>query len=327
MKTMQRLNGAYRDATVVEFDDSSKFVWLSDSHRGDGSMTDEFIKNKNIFVTAVRHYYDEGFTLIEAGDSDELWEYSARHIIKANGIVFSEIKKFHDEGRLYRMFGNHDFDMADPEFVRANYEQAPNPVTGEVEPFLPGLVVHEAILLRHKESGRELLTVHGHQGDFSNDQNWRFTRFTFRLFWRRMHMLGIKSPSSPIQNSFKRHKVERNYNRWIKHNRVPLICGHTHRERFPRGDDLPYFNTGSCVFPHYITGLELVDGALSLVGWRVEPDANNYLHITKRTLFGPRHINTLYVDPEADIEPTEDLDPGSEGSPEGRSGEGVASEA
>jgi hypothetical protein len=48
------------------------------------------------------------------------------------------------------------------------------------------------------------------------------------------------------------------------------------------------------VYPSYITGLELVDGALSLVGWRVEPDEKGYLHIRKSTLVGPRPVETLY---------------------------------
>jgi len=279
---------------MVEFDDTSKFVWLSDSHRGDGSISDEFLKNKSIFVSALKEYHDGGYTLIEAGDNDELWEYDARHVIKANGIVFDQLRRFHASGRYYRMFGNHDFELADPHAVRAAFDEAPHPATGEMEPFLPGLVVHEAILLRHRVTGRELLTVHGHQGDFSNDQNWRMTRFTFRVFWKRMHAFGIRSPSSPVQNSFKRHKVERNYNKWIRRTGIPLICGHTHRERFPRGKDLPYFNTGSCVFPSYITGLELTDGALSLVGWRVEPDDKGYLQIRRSVLVGPRPVESLF---------------------------------
>ena len=291
---MQRLTGAHRDATVLTFDDTSRFVWLSDSHRGDGSMSDEFMKNKNILVAALKHYFDEGFTLIEAGDNDELWEFRPRHVEKANGIVFDQLRRFHAAGRYLRMFGNHDYELADPAAVREAFETAPHPCTGEVEPFLPGLVVHEAILLRHAVTGRELLTVHGHQGDFSNDQNWRTTRFTFRVFWKRLHAFGIRSPSSPVRNSFKRHKVERNYNKWIRRTGVPLICGHTHRERFPTGDDLPYFNTGSCVFPSYITGLELVDGALSLVGWRVEPDDEGFLRVRRSTLQGPRPVESLY---------------------------------
>lgn len=290
MRTMQRLTRAYRTATRVGFDESSRFVWLSDSHRGDGSVADEFMKNKNIFVAALDHYLAEGFTLIEAGDNDELWEYPYRNIIRANGIVFDRIRAFHQAGRYLRMFGNHDMELRDPDYVRHHLEVAPHPSTGQLEPFLPGVRVHEAILLQHRRTGQELLTVHGHHGDFSNDQNWRMTRWTFRHFWKHLHALGIRSPSSPVQNSFKRHKVERNYNRWIRRHGVPLICGHTHRERFPRGDDLPYFNIGAGVFPSYITALELVDDQISLVGWRVEPDERRYLHILRRTLMGPQPI-------------------------------------
>lgn len=96
-----------------------------------------------------------------------------------------------------------------------------------------------------------------------------------------------------MQNSFKRHKVERNYVKWIRRTGVPLICGNTHRERFPRGDDAPYLNTGSCVFPSYITALELVEGQVSLVGWRVEPDERRYLQIVRNTLLGPVPVTAL----------------------------------
>lgn len=293
MKTKDRLSGAYEDAHIIEFDATSKFVWLSDSHRGDGSLSDEFMKNKNIFLAALEHYDAENFTLVEAGDNDELWEFKLHHVIKAHRDVFDHIKRFHEDGRYLRMFGNHDMVLRDPETVRKGFDEAPHPVTGAWEPFLPDLVVHEAVLLRHRGTGEEVLTVHGHQGDFPNDQNWRMTRLTFRLFWRWLHALGIQSPSSPVRNSSKRHKVERNYRKWIKLNRTPLVCGHTHRERFPRPGDLPYFNTGSCVFPSHITALELIDDRLSLVRWRVEPDEQRRLYIQRNVLAGPMPISEL----------------------------------
>ncbi len=294
MKTQQRLTEAYESAKVIEFDNTSRYVWLSDAHRGDGSFSDEFMKNKNTFVAALDHYFAEGYTLIEAGDGDELWEFRAAHILKANAMVFERLRRFHTHGRYLRMFGNHDMEMSNPVYVHNHFQVAPHPLTGHPNRVLPGLVVHEAILLRHAATGAELLTVHGHQGDLPNDQNWRLTRFTFRLFWRRLHALGIRSPSSPVRNSFKRHKVERNFTKWIRQHHVPLICGHTHRERFPRADEVPYFNTGSCVFPGYITGLELSDGNLSLVSWRVEADERRYLRIVRRVLAGPRPVNDFW---------------------------------
>ena len=156
-------------AKVVEIDSSSKIIIFSDSHRGDGSLADEFHKDRDIFEAALQHYLDEGYTLIEAGDNDELWEYPKfHHIIKANPEVFALLRKFHTKGRYMRIYGNHDMQLRDPEYVRHHLYLRLNHVTGRAEPLFDGLKVEEAVLLRHKASGQEILTVHGHQGDFSN---------------------------------------------------------------------------------------------------------------------------------------------------------------
>ena len=199
MKTKTRLSEAYEAAHVIEFDDESRYVFLSDAHRGDGSMSDEFAKNRNIFAAALDHYFDEQFVLVETGDSDDLWEFNYRHILKANWLAFRTIRRFHEAGRYYRLFGNHDIQMRDPAYVRKHLTHYPNQVTGTWEKLLPGLCTYEALLFRHRSTQQEVLTVHGHQGDFSNDQNWYVTMWTFRLFWRYLHMFGFQSPSSPIR--------------------------------------------------------------------------------------------------------------------------------
>lgn len=311
MQTMQRLSRAYERAKIIEFDSSAKFIVFSDSHRGDGSLSDEFTKNRHNFVAALQHYLTEGYTLIEAGDNDDLWEWPKfRHIYKANPLTFNLLRQFHEEGRYFRLYGNHDFQLADPDYVAHNLYEQRNHFNGKPEKFLDGLEVHEAVVLRNRDTGQEIFVVHGHQGDFANDQAWRVSMFTFRIFWRYLHALGIRSPSSPTRNSFKRHKVERNYVRWILRNGLPLICGHTHRERFPNGSDAPYFNSGSCVYPNYITGLEIADEQISLVMWRVVPDANQYLRVAKRIVAGPRPLTdfALRPDPSRHRRPAKSLD-------------------
>lgn len=299
MRTMQRLDEAYDEAHIVEFDSSSKFVIMSDSHRGDGSSADEFTKNAHICLAALRHYLDEGYVLIEAGDNDELWEFPKfRHITKAYPLTFELLKKFHRKGRYLRLFGNHDMHLATPKYVKKHLHKTRNYLTGKKEALFRGLVVHEGILLRHRESGQEILTVHGHQGDFANDQAWRWSMFMLRIFWRHLHALGFRSPSSPVRNSFKRHKVERNFVGWIRNRGVALICGHTHRERFPREDDAAYFNSGSCVFPNYITCLEIVNDTIAMVNWRMVPDANGYLKVTKGYLAGPKPLADFHISPD-----------------------------
>lgn len=291
MKTRDRLTRAYDEARVVPFDDTSRFVFLTDAHRGDGSMSDEFAKNKDIFNAALDHYFVQGFTLVEAGDNDDLWEYPhVRNIVAAHGPTFWRLSAFHRERRYFRLYGNHDVQLRDPDYVRDQFSHAFNSVTGHEEELLPGLQVLDALLFRHAATRQEILLVHGHQGDFSNDQNWRMTMWIFRGFWKHLHAFGIRSPSSPVKNNQKRHKVERNFVKWIRLHHVALICGHTHRWKFPNGDDLPYFNTGACSFPGYVTGLELADGSLTLVRWHVEPDEAGYLRVARRIMAGPRPV-------------------------------------
>lgn len=292
VKTMKRLAEAYRDARVELIDDTSRYVIMSDCHRGDGSKSDEFLKNKNSYTAAMDYYWKNGFTYVEAGDGDELWEHDFKHIIRANRAVWEQLLQFHHAGRLIRMWGNHDLDLRDPRFVREHLWTAKDAVTGEIEPFFDGLEAVEAVVFRHRETGQDILLVHGHQGDFPNDQAWRFSRFMMRAFWRYAHAFGFHSPTSPVANSYKRHKVERNYVKWIRQNRIALICGHTHREKFPQADQVPYFNSGSCIYPSHITALEIENGSITLVRWRVDPNEDAILQVTRREMAGPEPLST-----------------------------------
>ena len=51
-----------------------KIVLMSDCHRGTGDWSDTFLKNQNIYFSALMNYYEKGYTYIELGDGDELWE-------------------------------------------------------------------------------------------------------------------------------------------------------------------------------------------------------------------------------------------------------------
>ena len=109
MFTKQRLNGAYEDAEVMYFDENTKYVFFSDHHRGDGSLSDEFTRNRNIFQHAIDYYYQNDYVYVEAGDGDELWEYpDYKHIKNAHPEVFATIKRFFDEDRFIMMYGNHN---------------------------------------------------------------------------------------------------------------------------------------------------------------------------------------------------------------------------
>ncbi len=52
----------------------TKYIVFSDCHRGDDSAGDEFAPNSLIFKCALEYYLGAGFTSIELGDAEELWE-------------------------------------------------------------------------------------------------------------------------------------------------------------------------------------------------------------------------------------------------------------
>lgn len=301
MRTNKRLDEVFQSAFPVPFDDTSRFVFFSDTHRGDDSLSDEFGRNRHIFEHALEHYYRHGCTYIEVGDGDELWEHTKyNHIKRAHRSTFELLKRFYDDGRMYLMFGNHNIQLKNSNYVREYLSTIYDDQSESLVPLFPGITVHEALILSHRETGQEIFVVHGHQGDMLNDQIWRFSCFMIRYFWRFFHVVGVHYAASPAKNRYKRHKVEKNYNRWNDQRGIMLICGHTHRPRFPKHGEPSYFNTGCCMHPRGITCLELIDGEISLVSWRVCSKPDGTMFIKRSVIQGPKPIQCYHDDPNKD---------------------------
>lgn len=291
MNTDKRLTRAYKNARIDYFNDDSKYIIFSDLHRGNGSHFDEFSKNQNVFRYALEYYFANGYTYIEAGDGDELWENPRVADIKNAHIhIFETIKIFNHENRLILIYGNHNSYLKDMDYVKKHYYTNYNEYKEAEYEFLMGVVPIEALILKHIDSDQEMFVLHGHQGDFLNDQLWYPTMVALKYFWRYLHSFGIRNPASPVKNTFKRHRIEKNFKKWIEKNKKILICGHTHRFKFPKDDDLPYFNTGSGTYPTIITGIEISNGNIQLVRWKTEPDSNGFLKVNRAVLRGPKSI-------------------------------------
>ncbi len=296
MKTQKRLTEVYENAKMEYFDENSKYVFLSDCHRGDGSHSDEFTKNQNIYIYAMQYYYNKGFRYVEVGDGDELWEHSkAKHIKNAHYEVFEIIKKFHKNNRLIMLYGNHNIYLKDPEYVKKNYYTYYNNYTEETREFLKGLEPIEGLVLKNEKTSQEIFVTHGHQGDFSNDQIWFFTMLSLKYFWRYLHAFGIKNPASPIKNAIKRHRIERNISKWIDKNQKMVICGHTHRFKYPKEKELPYFNTGCCIYPTTVTAIELEKGIIKIVRWKIKTDKEGNLKVDRKIIRGPDPVEKFYI--------------------------------
>jgi len=273
--TEERLSQLFATSPVIEFDDSSKIVIFSDCHRGDGSWKDDYAHNRNLHLHALSFYLDKGFTYIELGDGDELFENKDFDDIRyAHSSVFRKIKEFYDKGRFHMLYGNHDMQRRDPRVVEKQLNRFYNAYEDKYENLFPSLQVHEGLVLQHKMTGQKLFLVHGHQGDLINDHLWKLALVLVRNIWAPLQFLGWKDPTMPADPYKKWGEVERRISDWIEKFQQPVICGHTHRSRLPKPAETPFFNSGSCVHPRCITGIEISHDAIALVKWELTARPN-----------------------------------------------------
>lgn len=291
MFTKQRLNQAYQVAQTEYFDDKSRYIIFSDAHRGDDSISDEFARNQTLMLSALQYYYYNDYKYIEAGDGDELWEHiSFKHVRTAHVDIFTLMKKFYDEDRFILIYGNHNISLKNKGYVALNYYSYYDEYLEKQQELFNHIKPQEAVKLKHRKTNQEILIVHGHQGDAMNDQFWYPTMLALRYFWKFMHLVGFRNPASPAKNQEKRHRIEKNFNKWIEEKKIMLICGHTHRMKFPKKGQLPYFNSGCCIHTKGISGIEILDGEIMLVQWRVLADEEGVLRVVRKVLRGPKPI-------------------------------------
>ncbi len=290
MSAESRITRAFKEAKVLPLDANSKYILFSDCHRGDNGFADDFAHNKKVYQFALSQYFQKDYTYIELGDGDELWENSFDKIFRANKEVFLMLKKFHDKKRLHFIWGNHDMDYKNPKNSIKNLSSYYDNATGEEKELLVDASFSEAIKLEQK-NGNSIFLLHGHQADWFNYVFWKMSRFLVRVLWRPLQTLGIDDPTSPAQNFKELIKVERHLERWIrKNNNQITITGHTHRPRFPKPKELPYFNDGSCVHPRCITGLEIENEQVTLIKWHVITTDEGTMKIVRTVLEGPEAI-------------------------------------
>jgi predicted phosphodiesterase len=298
VSSKKRLDRAYKNAKIIDFDNDSKFILFSDCHRGDNSFADDFANNRNIYFHALKHYFLEGFQYVELGDGDELWEnLSFESIFFAHKNVYLLMKQFHDENKLHMIWGNHDMVYRDPKYVARHLTTYFDPKTAKDEELFRGIEYHEAIVLKHCETNQEIFLTHGHQSDWWNYLFWRWSRFMVRVLWKPLNVMGIADPTSPAKNYKELIKVERRTKKWIsENNNLVTIVGHTHRPRFPEPGDIAFFNDGSCVHPRSITGIEIEKGSISLIKWQIATKEDGTLQIVRVLLEGPISLSNYITD-------------------------------
>lgn len=203
-----------------------KLIILSDLHKGIRDGADDFRFSERAYNAALAYYYHQGYILASMGDVEELWE-------NRRGPVFDTYERslvlegaFHQDGRLWRFWGNHDDNWRyNGELRHLQRVFGGGPVT-----------VHQELLLQvvdgEKTLGR-LLLLHGHQGTLDSDRFPLISRFFVRYIWRPLQRITRYSPNTPAKDWKLQHGHNNALYQWAE--RQPglvLIAGHTHRPVF-----------------------------------------------------------------------------------------------
>ncbi len=295
MSAVARLNKVFNSAEQIPFDDSSKIVLMSDCHRGDGNWGDNFLGNQNLFFGALEFYYKKGFTYIELGDGDELWENrKINRIISIHSDAFWIMSKFYREGRFYMLYGNHDEVKKYKNFSKNNLRSFYSESIKKRVAFFPNLKIREGLILKYKGSDNLIFLTHGHQVDFLNYNLWKLSRFLVRYLWRPLELTGVRDPTSAAENHIRKDKLEKKLMEWTKKQKHILIAGHTHRPVFPQVNEPFYFNDGCCVHPRCITAIEIENGAITLVKWTVATRKDRSLYVDRVVLEGPVKLQDYF---------------------------------
>jgi predicted phosphodiesterase len=192
------------------------------------------------------------------------------------------------------LFGNHDIARRDPSIVKKSLYRYMNGEDNQQKALFDGIRVHEGLVLKDHDTGREIFVVHGHQGDFMNDTLGWISQFLLRKLRHPLQLYGFQDPTRAATNNTMRIKVEEKLIDWIVENQQPTLCGHTHHPNLPLNGGPPYFNTGSCVHPRWITGIEIINHEIMLVRWMVHSDKLGVLRIERNILAGPRKLGHFF---------------------------------
>jgi UDP-2,3-diacylglucosamine pyrophosphatase LpxH len=205
-----------------------RYVIFSDLHKGARNRADDFWRSERAYNAAIAYYYQMGHTLILLGDVEELWEEKPKAVLQAYERTSQLEAQFHQEGRYYRILGNHDDEWQFES--RVNDLLAP-----KYRP--PEFTVYESLLLTVVDGNSEplgsLFLIHGHQGTTESDRWAGFSKHIVRHLWRPIQRLTHWSLNTPATSWQRIHQHNRMLYTWAEsQTKFVLIAGHTHRPVF-----------------------------------------------------------------------------------------------
>ena len=290
---LKKLDKLFKKSSKIHIGSNSKIVIMSDCHRGAGNNFDNFIKNRYIYEAALNYYFDQGFTYVELGNGDDLWEVrQCEDIVELYIDIFKKLKKYNEENRLLMFYGNHDITKKYPRTFEKCFKKYYDKLTNQKKILLDGVKIYDTLVLKYEDY--DIFLLHGHQVDFLNSTIWRISRFLVRYLWMLVEFLGIKDPTSAAKNYKISKRIDKKLNKWSIKNNKMVIAGHTHRPIFPIEGESLYFNVGCCIHPNGITCLEIENGNITLIKWEVKVNKNNIVTIDRSRLSDRKNITNFF---------------------------------
>jgi UDP-2,3-diacylglucosamine pyrophosphatase LpxH len=214
MTIQSKLDQAMINSPVIMIDDRFKGLFVSDLHMGVGDEADDFKPNSNLFLDVLKRYLSKGYRIFILGDAYELWENSnLEDIEKTYPEVCDLLVRATD-----RIKGNHD----------------------------QQLILPDSYVLFNKKVGKKILLIHGHQGDFFNDEAYPLGWFFTKYIWGNLQLIGFKDPTTAVKDkNSKKHELTREtFHEWAFSRKQTVLFGHTH---FSESDPPYYWNCGSWI--------------------------------------------------------------------------------
>jgi UDP-2,3-diacylglucosamine pyrophosphatase LpxH len=291
---------------------NSKWIILSDQHKGTRDAADDFLAAEENYVAALDYYFANDYHLACLGDSEELWENTPATVLKSYPECLQSEVRFLHKNQFIKIFGNHDLEWSYtvPQLMYLK------------DKYGPGLKIQEGLLLTvpYNDTEYSIFMAHGHQGDKRSDGS-AFSKWFVATIWTPLQrFLEVKSTTT--SDSFElgdRHNIMM-YEWSATHKNLLFISGHTHKPVFASLDHIErinkalvsakqandiariqkleaelkkraseyagkqfiktmvapsYFNSGCCCFSDGdITGIEIAEGEIRLVKWKYSAEEN-----------------------------------------------------
>jgi UDP-2,3-diacylglucosamine pyrophosphatase LpxH len=214
------LSSLFDGAVRLDPADHPRIVILSDLHIGNRGRGDDFLKNADLCIAALKDFYlPQGYTLILNGDIEELHRYTLKEVTTAWPEIYEIFGSFGAAGKLYKTIGNHDILLP----LHRDYN----------------LLSYMCESLRIEFGEDTLFVFHGHQASKFQARFNMMAGILLRLVAR---PLGIKSYSVSADKK-KQFRVEQRAYDFSSRRRIASIVGHTHRplfESMSKSDALRY---------------------------------------------------------------------------------------